>query len=163
VSSGYGCRDGSTPGYQRSEPRSHSSRYVSHSCGCLVYQRGDLAGRTEQFEAQLIDRVLVRGRSTPIRIYELLARRGQVDERLRPVLEHFARGLRLYLAREWQQAAEEFQHALALGPCRDAPSRLFLTRCRAYSKTPPAEDWNGVSMAGSSIGVETGTEIPQKH
>jgi adenylate cyclase len=116
----------------------------------------------EEFEARLIDRVLVRGRSTPIRIYELLGRRGQLDERLRPVLEHYAEGLRLYVAREWQPAADEFQQALDRGPDPDGPSRLFLARCRTYSKAPPPEDWDGVSVAGSSLGGESAREVARQ-
>jgi adenylate cyclase len=98
----------------------------------------------EEFEARLIDRALVRGRSTPIRIYELLAHRGQLDERLRPVLEQYAEGLRLYHSREWQAAAAQFQRASEIGPHPDGPSLLFLARCRSFHDAPPAEDWDGV-------------------
>jgi adenylate cyclase len=94
------------------------------------------------FETRELDWIRVKGRLTPVAIYELVAERGQLEPRQREVLEHFSEGLRLYRSQQWLEAREAFGRALALAP-DDGPSRTFASRCTAYALQPPV-DWDGV-------------------
>jgi adenylate cyclase len=101
----------------------------------------------EYFEARPIDLVAVKGRSGALGIYELLARRGELDSRQAEQIDHFATGLRLYRARDWQGAEQQFLRALNCGPREDGPSRVYVSRCRQFQAAPPPQDWDGVFVA----------------
>ena len=90
-----------------------------------------------------LDRLRVVGKKQAVRIYEVIARREDVDPRTTELLEVYNRGLAHYADREWQQALDDFGAALELCP-NDGPSHTYLERCRAYSVNPPPADWDGV-------------------
>jgi adenylate cyclase len=59
------------------------------------------------------------------------------------VIALYEQGFNRYRARDWTGTIATFMEALDLAP-NDKPSRVFLDRCRYYSRHPPSEDWNGV-------------------
>ncbi len=97
----------------------------------------------EEFLTRELDFVRVKGKSEPVRIYELLGRPGEVNQERMQAAQQFEHGLSAYRAREWQAAAERFAQALRLCP-DDVPSQLYTRRCEAYQQTPPPEEWDGV-------------------
>jgi adenylate cyclase len=96
----------------------------------------------DSFEGRELDWIRVRGRTTPLTIYELVAEAGQLDAVRKELLECFAEGLALYRQRRWSEAEAAFARALAHDP-HDGPSRTFLRRCAAYERQAPVE-WDGV-------------------
>ncbi len=88
-----------------------------------------------------LDLIKVKGKEIPIRIYELLGRKSDVDEKTINMKNHFEAGLALYRKGEWKNAIEEFRAAQKILP--DAPSDLFIKRCQLLSKHAP-EEWDGV-------------------
>ncbi len=97
--------------------------------------------------ARELDLIRVKGRAEPVRIYELLAKAGELDDSWKPVLKTFPEGLRLYRERHWEEAAGCFQKVLDLRP-EDGPSAVLRERCREFLVHPPPEDWAGVFTAG---------------
>jgi hypothetical protein len=59
------------------------------------------------------------------------------------VLDSYNKALTLYKARNWQKAMEAFEETLAIDPA-DGPTKLYITRCKEYLKSPPGDDWDGV-------------------
>jgi adenylate cyclase len=100
-----------------------------------------LAG--DGFLVRELDHIMVRGRTKPVVIYELLSfgPAGEPPEELRL----FAQGLTDYRQRRWDQAAQKFQQVLEVNP-EDGAARLFLRRCRALLKHPPPADWQGIHV-----------------
>jgi len=96
-----------------------------------------------QIEVREIDLLRVKGKDRPVRIYELLAAKGQLDDRGRKIQQLFAAGLERYRRREWNQAISVFQEILALNS-HDGPARTFLGRCEYFRHDPPESDWDGV-------------------
>jgi adenylate cyclase len=94
-----------------------------------------LAGPT--FLTREIDLIRVKGKQTPVRIYELMGKRGEEEF---PFLDAFAEGLAEYRNREWDRAEVHFSSIAS----RDAPARVYLQRCRLFKTGPPPEDWDGV-------------------
>ncbi len=90
-----------------------------------------------------LDLIRVKGKTKPIRIYEL------VDHRLRGAgvkemkVKAFEDGLALYRAQKWDEAIQQFKNCLNLDP-KDGPAEIFVERCLALKKTPPGSDWDGV-------------------
>ena len=99
-----------------------------------------------------LGRIVVKGRTQPLPIYELAALREDATDRLRECIALFEEGLQKYYARDWSGALELFQRAEPLepnGPGRAAgthnnPSMVYIGITNAYRKDPPAPDWDGV-------------------
>jgi adenylate cyclase len=94
-----------------------------------------LAGHA--FLTRELDMIRVKGRQAPVKIYELIGKRGEAGP---PFLDTFARGLAAYRKRLWEPAEEHFGSIAR----QDPASRTYLERCRLYRTDPPAEDWDGV-------------------
>ena len=93
-------------------------------------------------EARELDLLRVKGKDVPVRIYELLARKGELEETTCQVRELFAEALHAYRQQRWTEAIDRFRQALARAP-DDAPSQIFLQRCQVFVETPPSS-WDGV-------------------
>ena len=94
--------------------------------------------------AREIDLIRVRGRSTPVAIYEALGHHSEDSFPHRAeVLDAFGAGLSLYRQRDWGAAERCFREALAGNPA-DGPSKIYLERCQVYGKEPPPDAWDGV-------------------
>ena len=87
------------------------------------------------------------GINTPVRVYELAAKKGELDEKRQKAFPYFAKGLELYRKQEWDEAIKYFNATEKLIP-DDPPSKVYIERCEAFKANPPEEkDWDGVFMA----------------
>ena len=104
--------------------------------------------QVEEFvEVRELDLIRVVGKTEPVKIYELLAKKDGVDVNQEQVLECYNKGYSLYRARKWNEAAEWFEKALAFDES-DGPSLTFFERCITFQIHPPREDWDGVFSFG---------------
>ncbi|MCF4164130.1 CHASE2 domain-containing protein [Zavarzinia compransoris] len=91
------------------------------------------------FVLRPLDRLVVKGKSRPVPIFELIGRRDGVDPARLAALAAFERGLDAYLARDFAMAADIFAPLAATDPV----AALYEARARAFMATPPPEDWDG--------------------
>jgi len=89
-----------------------------------------------------LDLVRVKGRSAPVRIFELWDQE-QNREALSEFFQKFQNARQFYILGDWNRAEILFKQACEMRP-DDGPSQLFLERTRDYLKTPPPVDWDGV-------------------
>jgi adenylate cyclase len=90
--------------------------------------------------ARELDLLVVKGKTLPVRVFELLGPKGfQVP----PALAQFSEGLALYRARKFSEAVVLFSKLP-----EDPPSRVFLRRSETYLRQPPPVDWAGVHVLG---------------
>ncbi len=94
-------------------------------------------------EVRELDLLRVVGKEEPVRVYELLGRKGEMDDTKSKLLEVYNRGLGFYRQKNWEKAMETFREALEIDP-DDGPSRAYVERCRQYMENPPPPDWDGV-------------------
>jgi class 3 adenylate cyclase len=94
-------------------------------------------------ETRELDALQVKGKTTPVRVFELLGRHGELDPALADLRAYFEQGLEAYRAQQWPQALQAFEAALAVNP-EDAPSRLFIDRVKHFQASPPGDAWDGV-------------------
>ncbi|MBI4368639.1 MAG: adenylate/guanylate cyclase domain-containing protein [Elusimicrobia bacterium] len=94
-------------------------------------------------ECRELDVVRVKGKQQPIKIYELLARRGGLTAPQQALLERFDAGVLYYRNRRWPEALKAFEQCLINIP-DDAPSKIYIERCRRFQEAPPHADWDGV-------------------
>jgi len=96
-----------------------------------------------------IDRVIVKGKSEPVSIYEVLDH--HTEESFPSLMEtvcYFKDGLTHYRRGNWDQAITAFNDTLKLHP-HDALSETYIERCRYMKSNPPGDDWNGVFVMTS--------------
>jgi class 3 adenylate cyclase len=94
-------------------------------------------------EVREIDLLTVMGKTEPVRVFELLARAGELsppDEELRGA---FAKGLGAYRDLDWNGAARMFQECLSIRP-DDGPAKVFSRRVALLRSNPPAAAWDRV-------------------
>jgi adenylate cyclase len=91
-----------------------------------------------------IDRVLVKGKTQPVLVYEVLDYyTEETFPSLIEVTSLFRDGLSQYRSRNWDAAIGSFRGALALNP-GDRVSEIYIERCCYLKENPPASDWDGV-------------------
>ncbi|MDA8165085.1 MAG: adenylate/guanylate cyclase domain-containing protein, partial [Desulfobacteraceae bacterium] len=97
------------------------------------------------FEVRELDAVRVVGKQEVVVIYELLARKGELDDQRRQMLALFNEGVRLYKERKWERAVEVFSRIIDLDPA-DGPALTYLERCLDFQVRPPGKHWDGVHI-----------------
>lgn len=99
---------------------------------------------------RFLDRIVVKGRSQPVGIYELVGLRTELPRQTRECVEAFETGIAAYLRQDWAaasasfRAAAEREPAAVLYPGATTPAQVYLERCDVMKANPPAPDWNGV-------------------
>ena len=96
-----------------------------------------------------IDLVIVKGKTRPVAIYEILDYHSdETYPRLSDALGYFRDGLEKYRARDFAAAAELFARVAAINPA-DKAAELYLGRCAQLQADPPPADWQGVWVMDS--------------
>jgi len=113
----------------------------AYDCRCLISE-ATAKGCEAEIEVREIDRLVVVGQSLPQRVYEIIARKGDVTPAQATLLAAYADGLGAYRARRWDEARAAFARALVAVP-DDGPSKALIARIDTLAQTPPAEDWDG--------------------
>jgi adenylate cyclase len=93
--------------------------------------------------ARKLDRVTVKGKSTPVEIWEPVDFIA-ASEAHRLWMETWDGALSAYFQREWDAAAAAFGQVIAQRG-GDGPSSLMLHRIEGYRRSPPPEDWKGIT------------------
>ncbi len=90
-----------------------------------------------------VDRVRVKGRWEPVKIYEVLGLPDSVADAAHRMCGVFEQGMTLYRDRQWLEALECFRAAVEY-VTNDGPSQRYIERCSQYCQSPPDESWDGV-------------------
>jgi adenylate cyclase len=102
-----------------------------------------LTGST--FTWRELDATRVKGRTTPVKICELVAPAGEGTLQQREAAAAYAEGLAHWRKREFEAAATCFARVSEF----DKPSALFLKRANEFASHPPGPDWQPVSSLDS--------------
>ena len=98
------------------------------------------------FEYRFLDVVAVKGRNTPVTVYELLGRAGSLTPDAAALLARYHEGIGLYRGRRWREAVALFDGLAAEAP-DDGPVALYRRRSHDLLADPPPPDWDGVYVA----------------
>ena len=95
------------------------------------------------YRAREIDQVIVKGKTEPVGVYEVLDfHTEETFPNVMEVLNHYKSGLGYYRDGKWDTAISAFEDALKLHP-EDKGTQMYIERCLHLKENPP-EDWNGV-------------------
>ena len=97
----------------------------------------------DRVEVRELDLLQVKGKETAVRIYELIGRKGALDQKKEQLRKIFVEGLILYRKQQWTEALSCFQRALELEP-EDGSTKTFIRRCQYFQNNPPGPGWDGV-------------------
>ncbi|MFZ2960140.1 MAG: adenylate/guanylate cyclase domain-containing protein [Candidatus Ozemobacteraceae bacterium] len=97
----------------------------------------------ESVTGRFLDFLTVKGKNEPVKVYELISRKGAEPADWAEHSGTYEHGLELYTARNWTQAEEVFKQMLTRWP-EDGVARTYLQRCLEFQATPPSADWDGV-------------------
>jgi len=97
---------------------------------------------------QALQKLIVKGKTKPIQIYELLAKKGGLAPARMKVVRLYEKGLQLHWERKWDEAIACMDAALELDS-QDGPSVRLRERIAAYKETPPADTWAGEYVRAS--------------
>ncbi|HEY2827870.1 MAG TPA: adenylate/guanylate cyclase domain-containing protein [Pirellulales bacterium] len=93
--------------------------------------------------ARPLDCVSVKGRNTPVLVYELLGMRGETAPSVAQFVEQYGEALAHYRERRWADCRGELDEILQTH-AGDGPAQLLMRRCHEYLCNPPPENWDGV-------------------
>ena len=102
----------------------------------------------DQFEWRLLDYLVVKGKKEPVKAYELISFKDEMNSEQSDLVESFNDGLELYFKQEWKKALKKFKESSELEEDflyrPTTPSKIYIERCEAFLKKPPPKDWSGV-------------------
>ncbi|MCH8209311.1 MAG: adenylate/guanylate cyclase domain-containing protein, partial [Nitrospinae bacterium] len=93
----------------------------------------------DDIEVRELDSIRVVGKKQPVRIYELIGRKGEVDDKRREILPEFNKGLEHYKKRQWEEGITCFENILNVHD-DDGPSLVYFDRCIMFQNYPPDDD-----------------------
>ncbi|MBE2282664.1 MAG: adenylate/guanylate cyclase domain-containing protein [Prosthecobacter sp.] len=119
------------------------------SYGVYTMITGETKTLAQQFKDDIVfrflDRIVVKGRSKPVEMYELVGFANEVSAPTRECLTMYQNGMNLYFRQDWDGAKAWFLEALSRETHQDSnPSLVMLERCDVMKKHPPPADWDGV-------------------
>ena len=120
---------------------SANKTYGSH----LMIGEGTRRGLDDSYVLRRLDRLVVTGKTQPVRIYEVFGRKGAVDTAVAERVAAFHSALAKYYRRNFAEARDAFG-ALAAG---DAAAELYVERCTRYLAEPPPARWDRAFVAKS--------------
>jgi adenylate cyclase len=95
----------------------------------------------DRFEVRLLDLLVVKGKTQPIQVYELLGRAGTLAPAKKTITTLYEEALGLHRKRQFPEALSILEQALGLGD--DSPSAMLRERILDYLENPPPEGWQG--------------------
>ncbi len=101
---------------------------------------------------RLLGRIVVKGRSTAVPIYEIVGLKEHVTPQTRECLGLFEQGLAKHFARDWDGAIALFQQSAKIEPnipgqtpgVVSNPSLVYIGITEHYKEDPPPANWDGV-------------------
>ncbi|KAJ3325307.1 hypothetical protein HDU76_013193 [Blyttiomyces sp. JEL0837] len=105
----------------------------------------DLLTNPSEFHIRLLDEVIVKGKTTPLRLYEVIDADASDESRASKIRlkETYLKGIQYYWDGLIDDAKEEFAKILRVFP-DDLASRVFFERCGFWIENGMPEEWDPV-------------------
>jgi adenylate cyclase len=117
---------------------------VSKQYGCdIIISDNTYKPCQNQVWARELDFIRVKGRNEPVAIYELVGlRTDPISSKKEEAIEHYHKGRKYYLNRQFHFASSEFNKVLEIEKF-DQAAMLHMRRCQHWLYKPPSDaDWD---------------------
>jgi len=111
--------------------------------GTQILVSAEVIHELNGFLAREAGSFLLKGKTQPVVVYELLCRLEEAKEKQKQASAIFTDALVAFRQRSWGEAKENFHRCLELLG-QDGLSQYYLKLCKEYLKHPPDGAWNGV-------------------
>ena len=108
---------------------------------CMLTSKEAL-GLKKSFATRLVGRFVFKGKSQPIKVYEILPNKILSTKVPKAAHQKFKAGLKAFERQRWDEADQYFQAALQIDQ-NDGPSKFYQNLCRKLRHDPPNASWNG--------------------
>jgi adenylate cyclase len=98
----------------------------------------------DAYECRFLDMIRVKGKEKPVKVYELLAPRGELSAEQRELIQAYNSALVKYFERDFAGALATFQQEVFVRWPADYLSNLYAGRCELLKRFPPRSDWDFV-------------------
>jgi adenylate cyclase len=109
----------------------------------LISENTNLKVKAEMFTREL-DAVRVKGKNEPVKIFELISKKGESPQNIVDATGYYEEGFNLYLKREWEKSIQKFTDAKKAKGKKDKAVEMLIERCTFYLENPPEATWDGV-------------------
>lgn len=111
----------------------------------------------DDIQFRYLDKIIVKGRSIPVAMYEVLGMKSEISQEVQDCLEIYNNAIEQYLAQDFKKAhelfvkAQDFElHRPGITPnVKDNPSIIMAERCTTMFDRPFEEGWDGVYVMTS--------------
>jgi adenylate cyclase len=110
--------------------------------GTKILVSQEVLDQTDGLLTKELGKFLLKGKTQPLTIYELLSRGEESDEKQKKSCEIFADALNAFRRKSWDEAEERFHHASDNGTAHSS-AHFYLKLCEQYKQNPPEEGWEG--------------------
>ncbi len=120
---------------------------VNKVFGTRIIISEDAQSRTEGiFLSRDLGLIEVKGKSKPVRIFELIAENEKINQNKGEAVLLFNEGMRLFNEKKWEEALRIFNGMLKNNP-DDGPSEFYRKRCVRLIENPGASECNIIKLA----------------
>jgi len=106
----------------------------------------------DQIVFRFLDRIVVKGRTLPVPVYEVVGFRAELSQQMADCLSIHAEAIERYLQQDWDGAIERFTKSATLEFYQPSkahyiesnPSLIMIERCHKMKEHPPGPNWDGV-------------------
>ncbi len=116
-----------------------NKEYHSH----IMISEATFEQAKEDIEARDLDLIRVKGKKEPRKVFELLARKGEMSEAILKGRELYHQGLKLYRQQQFEEAIQTLQEVFDYIPS-DHLALIYQQRARTFKINPPPPSWDGV-------------------
>jgi adenylate cyclase len=103
------------------------NRYFKTS---IIVSEDTIKMTEDSFFSRELGLIEVKGKNLPVRIFELIGKKEDVNSDKRELVELYNQGLKLYQDQKWQDALEIFEKVLSTYNS-DGPSEFYKSRCES--------------------------------
>ena len=111
--------------------------------GTQILASEEVLEELDGFLTRDLGKIRPAGKSRSISVHELMCRIEECEEEQERLFERFAKALKAFRKRLWNDAMEIFEESMhSFG--QDGPSEFYLNKIEQYKANPPEETWDGV-------------------
>jgi adenylate cyclase len=111
--------------------------------GTQILASEEVLEQLDGFLTRDLGKIRPAGKSRSISVHELMSRIEECEEEQKRLFESFAKALKAFKSRLWNEAIEIFEESMHLFG-QDGPSNFYLNKIEHYKGNPPEDTWDGV-------------------